>query len=249
MINWIMNNKEWIFSGVGIAILSAAFAGWKKKRSQKGDGTIQVSGDKNIVGDGNVVQIYAAAPVKKSRIKIVDITVNDEREFIVDIKLRNTGDEVAFLKKISFDIMDYYDLENPQVTEFQMIGPSAEYDVILDDRPRQEFSISQSIGPNEVDRFELKMASSTAEARMATIYYLSLSIIYDEDDKTEKSGNYVWAVMSNQRWAGCYINHMNMDIARKNYLKLVEFNQYDGIKSANFNGILNSYETNKADFY
>ena len=83
---------------------------------------------------------------------------------------------------------------------------------------------------------------------MVTIYYLTLSIIYDEDNKVVKSEKYLWAVPSISEYTACYISHTSMEIAEKNYLELKKMNNYDAIKSNHFISILKSYEENKSDF-
>jgi len=253
MVEWIISNKEWIFSGLGIAIISAFFAILKTKIKTKtpkgGEGNLNVSGDKNVIGDGNILQITNLTEEKQqSNIKIVDISLNEDKEFIVDIKLRNIGDQVAYIKEISFDILDYYNMINPQMTHYRLVESSHTYDVVLGKEKQQVFNVSQSIGANEVDRFQVKLASSIAETRMVTIYYLTLSIIYDEDNKVVKSEKYLWAVPSISEYAACYISHTSMEIAKKNYLELKKMNNYDAIKSNHFISILKSYEENKSDF-
>lgn len=240
MIEWLIQNKEWVFSGLGIAVISAIFAIIKAKKFKS---------DKNIVKNSSVIQITNVTSEKeKSNIKIVDISFPKSGDFIIDIKLRNIGDQVTYIKEIAFDILDYYSMGNPQVTQYQLIPSSNTYDVVLGKKERQIFKISQGIGANEVDRFQIKMASSIPEPRMPAIYYLFLSIIYDEDSKVEKSEKHIWAVPSNRKWAGCYVSHMDMEIAKKNYLELKRFDSYDGRKSEHFVNILESYEKNKSDF-
>lgn len=193
MVEWIISNKEWIFSGLGIAIISAFFA---------------------------ILKTNLTEEKQQSNIKIVDISLNEDKEFIVDIKLRNIGDQVAYIKEISFDILDYYNMINPQMTHYRLVESSHTYDVVLGKEKQQVFNVSQSIGANEVDRFQVKLASSIAETRMVTIYYLTLSIIYDEDNKVVKSEKYLWAVPSISEYTACYISHTSMEIAEKNYLEL-----------------------------
>ena len=97
MVEWIISNKEWIFSGLGIAIISAFFAILKTKTPTGGEGNLNVSGDKNVIGDGNILQITNLTEEKQqSNIKILDISLNEDKEFIVDIKLRNIGDRVPY---------------------------------------------------------------------------------------------------------------------------------------------------------
>lgn len=249
MVEWILNNKEWLFSGLGVAAISVLFATIKMRRSKAGKDIPNVSGNKNIIGDGNIVQIANYAPEKQpSNIKIVDIIFNQDKGLIVDIKLRNVGDQVAFIKEISFDILDYYNMVNPQMTHYQLVKSSNTYDVILGKEKQQVFKVSQSIGINEVDRFQVKLASSIAETRMVTIYYLSISIIYDEDNKAVESEKYLLAVPSISEWAACYVSHTSKEIAKMNYLALKKMSAYDAIKSEHFSSILKSYETNKSDF-
>lgn len=249
MTEWLIHNKEWFFSGLGIAIISAIFAIINMRRSKNDQGHVHVSGDKNVIGNGNVVQItHPAAEKQTSNIKIVDISTHEDGALIVDIKLRNIGEQVAFIKEISFDILDYYAMENPQITHYQLVEASKTYDVLLGKEDRQLLKVSQGVGANEVDRFQIKLASSIAEARMVTIYYLSLSIIYDEDNKVVTSGNYLWAVPSISEYAAYFISHTDMKIAKKNYLALKKMDHYDAMKSNEFIGILESYEKNKSDF-
>ena len=83
MVQWIISNKEWIFSGLGIAIISAFFAILKTKTPKGGEGNLNVSGNKNVIGDGNIVQITNFTEEKQqSNIKIVDISLNEDKEFI-----------------------------------------------------------------------------------------------------------------------------------------------------------------------
>ena len=178
--------------------------------------------------NGNIIKITDHTVEKqRSNIKIVDISLNEDGEFIVDIKLRNIGEEVAFIKEISFDVLDYYNMLNPQMTQYQLVKSSNIYDVVLGEERRQV---------------------SIAEPRMVTIYYLSLSIIYDEDNKAARSEKYLWAVPSIGKYAGYYISHTDMEIAKKNYLELKKMDRYDAIKSKHFINIFKSYEDNKPDF-
>lgn len=93
-----------------------------------------------------------------------------------------------------------------------------------------------------------KRSQSIIKNPRLTIYYLSLSIIYDEDNKVAKSDKYLWAVPSISKCAGCYISNTNMEIAKKNYLELKKMDKYDAVKSEHFTNILKSYEDNKSNF-
>lgn len=101
-------------------------------QTKGGEGNLNISGDKDVIGDGSIIQITnLTAEKQQSNIKIVDISLNEDGEFIVDIKLRNVGDQVAFIKEISFDILDYYNMINLQMTHYRLVKSSNTYDVIL----------------------------------------------------------------------------------------------------------------------
>jgi hypothetical protein len=58
MLEWIMKNKEWVFSGIGVAALSVII-GWL--RSKRGSGTsgnsvqqVHTGSGDNVAGDKNV---------------------------------------------------------------------------------------------------------------------------------------------------------------------------------------------------
>ena len=48
MVEWIISNKEWIFSGLGIAIISAFFAILKTKTPKGGEGNLNEIGRAHV---------------------------------------------------------------------------------------------------------------------------------------------------------------------------------------------------------
>jgi len=55
MLDWIWNNRQWVFSGVGVAV-KVGFIGWPRVRSNTGIVQKQRSGSNstNIQAGGNV---------------------------------------------------------------------------------------------------------------------------------------------------------------------------------------------------
>ncbi len=207
-----------------------------------------IEGTQNVVGDNNNVE-FVSPPKEDAAIKIVDTEfVVDDSGFFIDIKLRNPGDKVAYLKKIEFNMHDIYAMNNPQITNYKLIKPTATYDIVLNKEKKQIFPLSQAVSANGVDRFRIKVASSIAETRMVTVYYFSFVLYYNEDNKTSESQKYVAVFPSTSEWAGCYVSHTSMEIAKSNYLELLRISKYNCVKSDAFLNILKSYEDSKNDF-
>ena len=78
----------------------------------------------------------------------------------IDIKLRNTGDTVAYLKKVKFEVEEVFPLKDPRQIAFEQVPVSETYDILIDSKPTQTFLISQSVPANGVDRFRLKRTYS-----------------------------------------------------------------------------------------
>lgn len=247
----IIDGKEWIFSGIGGTIIVSILNLLKKNNKKKTEQTekqVHIEGNQNIVGNSNSFQINVKSN-NEADLRIVDVFVNNSKERpALDIKVRNLGDQVAFIKEIVFNIYDYYVMLNPQNISFNCVPPSYVYDVILDDEKVQNYKISQAIKANCVDRFQIKMASSIAKTNMPTIYCLSLDIIYNEDNKSVKSDKIIVPLPSTDEVAGCFICGVSMENAKKNYIQLNNFNKYDAVKTKAFIDILKSYENNKKEF-
>ena len=243
-----------IISTIGV-IIAAVIAAIAKKKDNKTSKTLPLSnpiniveGNQNVVGDNNNVE-FILAQKEEASLQIVDTEfVTDNDGFFIDIKLRNSGDRVAYLKKIEFNMHDIYAMINPQITKYQLVTPTATYDIILNGKKKQTFSLSQAVAANGVDRFRIKVASSIAETRMVAVYYFSFVLYYNEDNKTTESQNYIAVFPSTSEWAGYYVSHTSMEIAKSNYLELLRISKYDCVKSDAFLGILRSYEKSKSDF-
>ncbi|MQR86398.1 hypothetical protein GFV16_10785 [Bacillus megaterium] len=72
MMHWINDNKEWLFSGVGLVALGwiAKLIFYKKKDSQdKGDTYIQRSGDNSTNVQGENVNYYNNPKEEKKNVE------------------------------------------------------------------------------------------------------------------------------------------------------------------------------------
>lgn len=186
-------------------------------------------------------------------VTLVDINDNSEIMSInagvyIDIKLRNTGDTVAFLKQIKFDMDEIFPLDNPKDVAYQTVPVSETYDVILDNEYTQIIDVSQSIPANGVDRFRLKILSSAGNDEMDVIYVFRMEFIYDGDNKSVSSDRYIAVFPSYFNHVGECIYAFDYDVWLLNYneikriARLAEEND-EIIISPQFQDLLKYYES------
>ncbi len=50
MLDWLMKNKEWVFSGIGVAVLTA-IVGWIWSKKGKDEAGTHITQQSNVNGD------------------------------------------------------------------------------------------------------------------------------------------------------------------------------------------------------
>lgn len=195
-----------------------------------------------------------------SQVKIVSIEILKDLAYIgpsedypisigtyIDVKLRNTGDTVAFLKEIQFEIEEVIPLEDPRIIMYEQVPVSETYDFIMNSDPLQTLAISQSIPANGVDRFRIKILSSSGIHDMDVIYVFKLTFIYDEDNKSVVSARHIAVVPSYFNFLGAYVAGFDYEIWLSNYKAInriasLEKANDDVIMSSGFLSMLNKYD-------
>jgi hypothetical protein len=257
MIDYLIENKEWIFSGVGVALLSALVALLLKRRKTRSThveigrdasiGKTESSRSKiiaqniegNVITEGDKIDhltIFTQQEKKVSDLRLVDVGIEEpERAFPkLDIKLRNLGTEVVFLKKGVFRIIDRGILRNPQLVSYKLVPVSWNYEILLGEERYIERPISQAIEPNTADRFTFTLAHSGGDPVYPTLFCIELSLVYDEDNKSLISKPIVLPVPSTTQWAGFVPYGYDEAKARQNMEILKRFATYEGILSEKF---------------
>ncbi len=224
----------------------------KARRTYTQDNSGGLFNNSNVInGSGNTITINSNNK-KKAEIKIIDLEIieeDSEDKFpILDIKLRNIGDEVAFLKKVVFNIHDFYEMINPHAINFKRIESSYTYDMLLSGLETKNYTISQSVEPNKVDRFRLKIANDFGDPIMPAIYKFDIQLVYNEDNLYVNSEKLILPIPSTEECAGYYISHTIKENAKQNYINLRRFHEDQARKSGYFISIYDSYEIHKSDF-
>ncbi|HMA35007.1 MAG TPA: CHAT domain-containing protein [Chloroflexia bacterium] len=185
---------------------------------------------------------------EQAPLRLVDISIDESDErCILDIKLRNVGNEVVFLKRAGFKILKIGRLEEPRHINFSPAPSSAQYDVELGEEREGTtipHNISQSIRPNDVDRFTFSIVNTTWEMVWPALYYINLLLVYNEDDQVLESRPMVLAIPSKWKPAGSYSSGGYVkSIVRRNLEILQEFSSLEGIMSTKIDGLVKTLHT------
>ncbi len=160
---------------------------------------LMVLGPNSLLSDPNVKLVdYSVTYSSESRTLIPEI----------DLKMRNTGDQVAFIKRLEIEVISeatYEDCRNPA---YSLVEVSAEYDIDLIRSP--QINISHAIKPAEVDRIKVSVGRSEGGPTL-TVYKTILKLIYDEDNKVSKSEPIFLKMMGPTVWAGMFIHGVNKE--------------------------------------
>ncbi len=248
VFDFFKSNYEWIFSGVGVLIISSLFYLFTRKRKTENHRALNIGEIKpeisNIINGETITQINHYNQKKDADLKLVDITLSDNDFGIcyLDIKLRNIGDKVAFLKKVAFHIIDKGELKDPVEVQYQLIKLSENYTFELDIHSDERIihkSVSHKIKPDDVEFIRITVRNAEIDPSFTSLYHISMELIYNEDDKRIKIPSLLIGLNSSKAWE--YINGSSdgdEKIIKKNRKVSKRFKNIEGIKNPHFEQIL-----------
>lgn len=165
-----------------------------KKKDPKAQNVkeIQASGPVTIYQASDSAQIRVESHVKRTaaKVQVVDVAVVEDDDYpnpILDIKLRNSGDEVAFVKSIGFQTVQHWDIFTDTHPSLKPV--SATYDVSISEAvaSRAHYKISHEIKPQETDRIQVRLSTEYfGDPIGLSIFLLDAEIIYNEDNSKGK---------------------------------------------------------------
>jgi hypothetical protein len=176
-------------------------------------------------------------------LRLVDVSIEEPGESypILDVKLRNIGKEVVFLKRAEFHIMKIGRLVNPRLMNYSLEQVNWNYDVQFDtanEGASITHGISQSINPNAVDRFTFTISQSRGDPLFPTLFYFTLTLIYNEDDKKIVSQPIILPVPSHLEAAAAFVYGFDANIAKEDLRILKEFSKLEGLASKSFKRLI-----------
>lgn len=130
-------------------------------------------------------------PGTPSQLELVEASVDDLKQEgfpELEFKVRNVGGSVAFLKEAVLDVSSIEHLEDPQSRNETHVDISWKYDVSLrlTGAPYAiRTSLSQSVKPNDVDRFVVRLSYEELKAE-SLMQNLARSLAFRAVEKGEK---------------------------------------------------------------
>lgn len=173
-MNWLNRNKTWIFSGIGVALItgliSLLFSNGTNGQATNKKTMIQ-NGGKNIQAGRDVHITNFPISSNDGELEITDVRFTQNSEF--DVLFRNIGDTAIIVKEIEVTIVNKY----PYVDK-PILKSTAKYSLPLTDMEegdRYRLKISHFIDPRKADRFKIAIDSTN-------IYKLKVKFLYNKQE-------------------------------------------------------------------
>jgi hypothetical protein len=188
-----------------------------------------------------------------SHLRIVDIIVEEEiDEFpVLDLKLKNIGNEIAFLKIIEFHVDEILEIQIPAFPRAIQSSWNYDVDLPLNGAPYvKPISISQAIEPNGIDRFTITVGNSKwhAENLNEYIYHMWFKIIYDEDDKEVRTSDIFIMTKFPQKVQGYVEISPSSDILYNNSKVMEKIYNINSIKGNRLKRYLEEWKNSKDEY-
>lgn len=213
-----------------------------------------------------IKEILGGSGPNDSSLRLVDISFAETEEFPkLDVKVRNVGNRVAFMKEAIFVVKKIWRIES-------FIPPASmpvswNYDVLF---PIKEVpysvshKVSQAIAPNEVDRFTFTLGHDNERGgwKHSWVFLISLELVYDENDKSLRSQDILFladsAVVIMSTIDGPFMYEFRRTITLRNIRTVDEVAQIQALRSEELENTIAEFkkipydaflEEEKADLY
>lgn len=156
----------------------------------------------SIAVDSNIVIDKLSSYQNDSNLKLVSIgfleTSQETKNTVLDIKVRNVCNKVAFITKAIFTIEKIWQLK-PFSEPLGYKSVSYNYDIklSLNNYPYSiEKNISQEIKSNDVDRFTFTLGNDSLSNQLLwrdLVFFMKIVLIYNEDNHTIGTDNLLFS--------------------------------------------------------
>ncbi|MHC6529486.1 HNH endonuclease signature motif containing protein [Vibrio proteolyticus] len=159
----------------------------------------------------------------RSSLQVVDIfEVFDENseEFYpttMEIKLRNIGEDVAFLKEIVFETIGYWEIHTD--LHHSMVEVSATYDVQVSNQINsvKTIKVHNEVKPQETDRIQFRLRGNDgADPEGLSLYLLKIKVVYNEDSSESGSPIVILNIRPHTESHGYYFHRYSKGTITRN---------------------------------
>lgn len=248
LIEFLVEQWEWVVgSGIFATLIGFALEKFFNKNEEtKGYHIGNVNAKTiNIYNTEKIKHLNNSKSNKDSKLELVDVVLGDDEYYFctIDIKIRNIGERVAFLKQAVININQKDVLEDPSEPKYAVIPITCNYDFLLSldkDQKKLEKKISHKIKPNDVERISFTIISKELGPEKSGLFQLSLDLLYDGDNKFINIPSLLIGLSDSKQWEENSEYNKNPKIVAKNQKILEKYNKLNGLKNSQFISILSN---------
>ncbi|SES63136.1 hypothetical protein SAMN04488587_0188 [Methanococcoides vulcani] len=225
-------------------VLAAAIGIYKKKstelemqktKSSATTAAADISGTVVTLSGSNHRVTIANSKKQPSKLELVSVDFDESTDEYakLDIKIRNVGDEPAYIKSVRFVVSDVFVPIEFREIQYSMQPVTWEYDVMFGSNPGiLKCNVSQVVEPNGTDRFTIKMAQNESPPLLFMLARFRLEIVYNENDNHLDSENLICLINPGVQVDGCFIADTDTKKLQWNIEKTKEFKKLTGTRSS-----------------
>ncbi len=191
MLEWIQLNKEWAFSGIGVAIFTIIVSFFPRKND---DTTIQSNNEKGQSNTANISNIKATGDVNvtirndeviqpdiKNDLPIVTdviVTVQHGDTATIDFRVLNETSRPVTFNAVEFTTLSYKKV-SPEMVNFSYLAPSQRYKYDISELRKGDKAtviISHYLPAGEADRFIIKLSAIKIEHYVEYTWVFSVQL-------------------------------------------------------------------------
>jgi len=188
----------------------------------------------------NIIQLSTS----KAAVKIVDISLIDTIRFptVLDVKVRNTGNNPAFIKRAEFHVAKVYSLKRSEYLKFIEVSGSYDVELQCSDTPYvTAIDLSQGIEPKGVDRFRFSFGCKDYSVEKVLVAATKVKLIYNESNDVAESKDVIFVIQP--QWQICGSTAMEEETITQcikyNIIVLEEIARSKAVKSEGVKNLIN----------
>lgn len=135
----------------------------------------------------------------------------------IELKLRNSGKEVVFLKEVAFETNNHWEIITDKL--HSLVEVSAEYDVDISEvvGEKSKIKVHHEIKPNETDRIHFRLSTNyDSDPDGLSLFLLNIECVYNEDSNKVLSGPVILNVRPKTQSMGSFFPSYSPGTISKN---------------------------------